>query len=57
MSAVKPVPIHDRLELFGDGIMAAELAGLPVRLRVELRDADLYAFRFSKELILSWRTI
>ena len=31
---------------WGDGADLGALAGRPVRLRVELKDADLYAFRF-----------
>jgi hypothetical protein len=43
--------------LFGDEIShevswgdtdVAALAGRPVRLRVQLKDADLYSFRFSE---------
>lgn len=55
----KPAAGHtmsDAVELYGDEIMEAyswkgggdvsALAGQPVRLRVELRDADLYSWRF-----------
>ena len=44
-----PEIFGDSLELVApwkDGRDLAELAGLPIRLRIALRDADLYAFRF-----------
>jgi len=34
---------------WGDNADVARLAGKPVRLRVQLKDADLYSFRFSAE--------
>ncbi|MFQ5810589.1 MAG: hypothetical protein ACE5JM_13315, partial [Armatimonadota bacterium] len=36
----------DRTVPWKDGTDISKLAGKPVRLRLELRDADLYAFRF-----------
>jgi hypothetical protein len=54
--AVPGFTFADSQELFGDeiagtigwgeGADASTLAGQPVRLRFELRDADLFAFRF-----------
>jgi hypothetical protein len=50
--------LADCPEIFGDtlardvtwkrGADLARLAGKPVRLRFEFKDADLYAFRFAK---------
>ena len=37
---------HDRVVTWGGEPGLAELAGKPVRLEVELKDADLYAFTF-----------
>ena len=58
-AAGRPVPgfsLAESPEIFGDridGVVAwkggaelAALAGKPIRLRVVLKDADLYAFRF-----------
>lgn len=57
----KPIPgfrLNESAEIFGDSLdrtvswksprNVGELAGQPVRLRVELKDADLYSFRFEE---------
>lgn len=52
----EPLPGYDSGELFGDStdrsvIFSASLAalqGMPVRMRVELRDSDIYSFKFSE---------
>jgi hypothetical protein len=51
--------LQDCYEIFGDSITRpvnwkgsaklSDLAGMPVRLRFVLQDADLYSFRFKKE--------
>ena len=58
----KPIPgfqLADCLEIFGDqvegivrwrqGEEVGSLAGRPIRLRLWLRDAHLYSFRFREE--------
>jgi len=51
-SGAEPIRIGPRLELLVDDYLIeklagdAHLAGKPVRLRITLRDADLFAFRF-----------
>ena len=55
----KPIPgfsLDESAEIFGDSLdrtvtwksprNLGELAGQPIRMRVELKDADLYSFRF-----------
>ncbi|MEX2577983.1 MAG: hypothetical protein WD342_02905 [Verrucomicrobiales bacterium] len=37
---------HDRVVAWDSGADLSDLAGKPVRLRFELKDADLYAYRF-----------
>ena len=36
----------DQVVEWADGTTVADLVGVPIRLQVELKDADLYAFRF-----------
>ncbi len=53
--------LEDCQKIYGDGIRLllrfkgsddfSALAGKPVRLRFVMRDADLYAFQFQKELL------
>ena len=38
----------DRVVSWKSGTDVSQLAGKPVRLKVELKDADLYSFRFIK---------
>ncbi len=48
-------------EIFGDDLKRivswrsdsslASLNGIPVRLRIELKDADLYSFKFTKDKV------
>ena len=51
-NGAEPIGIGSRLELLVDDYLiekltgGARLAGKPVRLRITLRDADLFAFRF-----------
>ena len=48
----EPITVGSRLELLADDYPIdklagdARLAGKPVRLRITVRDADLFAFRF-----------
>ncbi len=59
-----PIPGFDSGRIFGDNVrrkvdFAGDLAGLcgkPVRLKIELKDADLYSFRFEPALHLSSQT-
>ncbi len=57
----KPIPgfsLDESAEIFGDSLdrtvtwksprSVGELAGQPIRMRVELKDADLYSFRFEE---------
>ncbi|MCY4411724.1 MAG: hypothetical protein OXC27_14805 [Caldilineaceae bacterium] len=37
-----------RVVRWADGPDVSQLAGIPVRLRFELKDADLVSFRFSE---------
>ena len=38
-----------RVVRWADGPDVSRLAGIPVRLRFELKDADLFSFRFSEK--------
>ena len=58
------IPGYDTGRIFGDSIRRkagfaedlSALSGKPVRLRIELKDADLYSFRFEKAMHLSAQT-
>ena len=60
----EPIPGFDSGRIFGDNVRRkvdfdgdlAELCGKPVRLSIELKDADLYSFRFEKAMHLSSQT-
>ena len=56
--AIEGFSLADCSEIFGDrieqtvtwklGSDVGDLAGSPIRLRIELKDAELYSFRFGK---------